>query len=205
MLLSDKSLAQELDSRYVLSWESVRPVPKATIDFGNGEVITRTLKGNNVFYLCNPEGVVQDIFPGVYTPEDFLSELNSSDSVAQALPDPIEDNIAMIGKGRVESSILSSFELAKSSPKVSPLGVRDISSEAHTHKSLELLTKRELTIENDSQASITVLRPAARKFLEQVEPSTPSELTSAVYSKVLGIDLSDPYLGLLSKGLPGVD
>ena len=95
MLLSDKELAAELKERYVLSWESVREVPKATIDFGNGEVLTRTLKGNCVFYVCEPDGRVRDILPGVYTPDDFRQELRASEPLAQAAP---EDNIAMIGK-----------------------------------------------------------------------------------------------------------
>ena len=76
VLLSDEELASELKEQYVLSWESVREVPRATIDFGNGEVITRTLKGNCVFYVCEPDGRVRDILPGVYTPKDFgLTEI----------------------------------------------------------------------------------------------------------------------------------
>ena len=64
-----------LQDRYVLCWQSVRDVPKVTIDFGGGKVLERTLKGNTAFYLCRPDGRVVDILPGVYTPEDFLSEL----------------------------------------------------------------------------------------------------------------------------------
>lgn len=79
MLLSDARVQQTLQERYVLCWQSVRPVPKVTIDFGGGRVLERTLKGNTAFYLCRPDGRVVDIFPGVYTPTDFLRELAAAD------------------------------------------------------------------------------------------------------------------------------
>ena len=108
MLLLDKDVTAQLQKRYVLSWESVRPVPKATIDFGQGKVLTRTLKGNCVFYVCKPDGTVTDILPGVYTPEDFLAELDSGGPVAETPP---PNRMAMLGKAAVESPILSSFDL----------------------------------------------------------------------------------------------
>lgn len=205
MLLSDVELASELKDQYVLSWESVRKVPKATIDFGNGEVITRTLKGNCVFYVCDPDGRVRDILPGVYTPKDFRRELKSSGPVAQATP---EDNLAMISKAVVESPILSSFALVDSKEKISQMGVRDISSEPHSREALRTTTKGELTFQDDSQASVRVLRPAAKRFLARQSAQrlkAPSLLTESLYLEVLGIDLGDPYLGLRERDIPGVD
>ena len=205
VLLSDEELASELKEQYVLSWESVREVPRATIDFGNGEVITRTLKGNCVFYVCEPDGRVRDILPGVYTPKDFRRELESSGPVAQATP---EDNLAMISKAVVESPILSSFALVDSKKKITEMGVRDISSEPHSREALRTTTTRDLTFQDDSRASVQVLRPAAKRFLtgQTVENlRTPSLLTKRVYLEVLGIDLGDPYLGLRERDIPGVD
>ena len=57
-------------------WESVRPVPIVTIDFGNGTKITRTLHGNIATYLCNARGTVFDILPGIYEPGEYLNQLN---------------------------------------------------------------------------------------------------------------------------------
>ena len=205
VLLSDEELASELKEQYVLSWESVREVRRATIDFGNGEVITRTLKGNCVFYVCEPDGRVRDILPGVYTPKDFRRELESSGPVAQATP---EDNLAMISKAVVESPILSSFALVDSKKKISEMGVRDISSEPHSREALRTTTTRDLTFQDDSRASVQVLRPAAKRFLtgQTLENlRTPSLLTKRVYLEVLGIDLGDPYLGLRERDIPGVD
>lgn len=74
MLLSDPEVIKLVNSRFVACWESVRPVPKVTIDFGDGRTIKRTLQGNTVLYLCVPDGRVVDALPGVYTPAAFLRE-----------------------------------------------------------------------------------------------------------------------------------
>lgn len=75
MLLSDTQFANKIGSQVVTGWESIRPVPKVHIDFGNGKTLDRTLAGNTVIYLCAPDGMVIDAFPGVYTPADMLATL----------------------------------------------------------------------------------------------------------------------------------
>jgi hypothetical protein len=78
VLLSDETTAAWLRENFVLSWEEVRPPAKVTIDFGNGKKLERTLAGNTAFYLTTRDGTVFDVFPGVYTPEDFRAELTKS-------------------------------------------------------------------------------------------------------------------------------
>src|SRR5262249_11043059 len=56
-------------------WESVRPAPLVTIDFGNGRQIVRTLQGNCATYVCDTNGTVYDILPGVYTPKPYREQL----------------------------------------------------------------------------------------------------------------------------------
>jgi hypothetical protein len=206
VLLSDADLASELNSRFVLSWESVRAAPKATIDFGNGKVVTRTLKGNTVFYVCKPNGEVEDILPGVYTPDDFREVLNSNPQELAQLE--AEHNAAMLGKFAVESPILDAFDLGEPGLHVSELGVRDISSEPHPASSLVEVAGEEINLDNDSRASVEVLRPAAWRLLKELSPeqkTSPSVMTETVYNKLLGINLQDPYLGLLDSDLPGVE
>lgn len=85
MLLSDPRVVRFLNDEVVPCWESVRPVPKVTIDFGDGRKLDRTLAGNTVMYLCLPDGRVVDTLPGVYTPEDFLGEAHKSLDFARTL------------------------------------------------------------------------------------------------------------------------
>src|SRR5437763_15826444 len=73
----------------------VRPVPQVTIDFGDGRKLKRTLGGNTVIEICLPDGRVVDAFPGLYTPEDFLSEAGQTLELVRKLgTEPADDAVA---------------------------------------------------------------------------------------------------------------
>ena len=76
MLFSSDTVANTINAVFEPVWESVRPVPIVTIDFGNGATITRTLHGNIATYLCDARGTVYDILPGIYEPNEYLKQLN---------------------------------------------------------------------------------------------------------------------------------
>lgn len=78
VLLSDAIVSSYLDENFILYWNCIRPAPKVTIDFGNGQVLERTLKGNTIFYVLRADGRVVDALPGVYLPEAFLAQLSES-------------------------------------------------------------------------------------------------------------------------------
>src|SRR5262245_58426354 len=65
------------------AWQSVRPVPRVTIDFGDGRTLERTLHGNVATFFCTAEGRVFDVAPGVGTPEDFLARLAQASALYQ--------------------------------------------------------------------------------------------------------------------------
>lgn len=76
MLFSRDQVAEFVNKNYEATWESVRPVPIVKIDFGNGTVITRTLHGNIASYVCNADGHVLDVIPGIYAPDVYVQRLN---------------------------------------------------------------------------------------------------------------------------------
>lgn len=76
--LSNPEVIKFLTNEVVPYWESVGPVPKVTIELGDGRVIKRTLGGNIVTYLLSSSGEVYDAFPGIYTPETYLSEIRKT-------------------------------------------------------------------------------------------------------------------------------
>ncbi|HEX8463551.1 MAG TPA: hypothetical protein VF627_02950 [Abditibacterium sp.] len=65
-----------LREKFVLHWESERPVPIVTIDMGDGRQIKRTLTGNSVHYLLDSSGRPLDVMPGVVTPARFAAWLD---------------------------------------------------------------------------------------------------------------------------------
>ena len=50
-LYSNKEISNYLRDNFVLHWQSVRPVPRVTIDFGDGRKLERTLTGNSAHYV----------------------------------------------------------------------------------------------------------------------------------------------------------
>ncbi|MDB5172947.1 MAG: hypothetical protein JWN51_1720 [Phycisphaerales bacterium] len=78
VLYANAEVSQTLSDRFVLHWQSVRPVPKVTIDFGDGRVVERTITGNSIHYVLSADGTVIDGIPGLYGPKDFLRLLNTA-------------------------------------------------------------------------------------------------------------------------------
>ncbi|MBK7875681.1 MAG: hypothetical protein IPJ77_08010 [Planctomycetes bacterium] len=65
------------------AYESVRPVPRVTIDFGDGRKLERTLRGNVATWLCAPDGRVIDVVPGLCDPQAFLFRLQHASALAE--------------------------------------------------------------------------------------------------------------------------
>jgi hypothetical protein len=85
MLYANEQVSNLLRERFVLHWQSVRPVPKLTIDFGDGRKMERTLTGNSIHYVLDSEGRVIDALPGMYGPGAFRRELERISSAAANL------------------------------------------------------------------------------------------------------------------------
>ena len=75
MLYSDPEIAALMRERYVLHWHSVRPVPRVTIDMGDGRTIQQTITGNSVHYLLDADGTLLDALPGLHSPSAFRAQL----------------------------------------------------------------------------------------------------------------------------------
>lgn len=76
-LYANEEIGKFLRENYVLHWRSVRPVPKVTVDFGDGRKLERTLTGNSIHYVLGADGTVIDGLPGLYGPTRFLGWLQS--------------------------------------------------------------------------------------------------------------------------------
>lgn len=76
MLFSNDQVVWMIHESFEPVWESVRPVPILTLDFGNGHTITRTLHGNVVTSVCTADGKTLDALPGLYETKTFVEQLN---------------------------------------------------------------------------------------------------------------------------------
>jgi hypothetical protein len=90
VLYADPEVSRALRERFVLHWSSERPVPKVTIDFGDGRALKGTLTGNSIHYVLDSRGRLIDGLPGLYGPGAFLRLLATAGREAErlaALPD----------------------------------------------------------------------------------------------------------------------
>ncbi len=85
-LYANEEVSEVLRDKFVLHWQSVRPVPTVTIDFGDGRVLRRTITGNSAHYLFSFEiGIPIDALPGLYGPKAFLEWLNQGENLVQTM------------------------------------------------------------------------------------------------------------------------
>ncbi len=78
VLYADPEVAARLKASFVLHWSSERPVPKVTIDMGDGRTLQTTVTGNSIHYVLDIHGRPVDALPGLYGPQRFVRELEST-------------------------------------------------------------------------------------------------------------------------------
>ena len=77
-LYPNREINEVLRDGFVLHWESVRPVPRITIDYGDGRKLERTITGNSAHYVLAPDGQPIDALPGLFGPKPFVRELRAA-------------------------------------------------------------------------------------------------------------------------------
>lgn len=82
-LYPNAEVSKVLRDRFILHWQSVRPVPKVTIDFGDGRKMETTVTGNSIHYILDAEGRPIDALPGLYGPQAFLQKLAQAEQTVK--------------------------------------------------------------------------------------------------------------------------
>jgi len=85
VLYSNDEVSNFLHDRFVLHWQSVRPVPTVTIDFGDGRKLERTLTGNSIHYILDSDARPLDALPGLYGPKAFLRGLLDAEKIFKSV------------------------------------------------------------------------------------------------------------------------
>ena len=84
-LYTNQEIGDALRERFILHWQTVRPVPKVTVDFGDGRKLERTLTGNSIHYVLDSQGRVVDALPGLYGPKAFLHGLQNVETAIEQM------------------------------------------------------------------------------------------------------------------------
>ena len=85
VLYPNTTVSATLRDHFVLHWQSVRPVPLITIDFGDGRKLQRTITGNSIHYVLDSDGQVIEALPGVYGPQAFSRMLADAEALHTSL------------------------------------------------------------------------------------------------------------------------
>lgn len=85
MLFSQPELAAWMSDTFECAWESVRDVPRVTIDFGETRVVRRTLHGNVVTWVCDAQGRALDAIGGLYQAAPYRARLEQAALFAQLI------------------------------------------------------------------------------------------------------------------------
>lgn len=83
-LYPNTEVSRYLRDHFILHWQSVRPIPRITIDMGDGRRIERTITGNSIHYILDADGTPIDALPGLYDPKDFIADLDHAFTAEQA-------------------------------------------------------------------------------------------------------------------------
>jgi hypothetical protein len=214
VLFSSADLARFINDHFEPVWESVRPVPMLTIDFGNGKTVTRTLHGNIATYLCGHEGQVLDIVPGIYTPEVYRGRLHqflllhqyvNGRSPNEVLRDYHQKQAELL-KANQQPQILVRLDREKDSIEkpIKLIAAADAARNAKpainpqppkaTSKADEIA--RWEVLAEDTKLNESIRREQIHRKLAQTGMVKPDQIVKWLYKDVLHADLDDPYLGL---------
>ena len=91
VLYPNKEVSSILRDQFVLHWESVRPVPVVTIDFGDGRKLQRTITGNSIHYVLDSDGELIEALPGLYGPQAFTRALLQAEQITRSIAN--KDNL----------------------------------------------------------------------------------------------------------------
>jgi hypothetical protein len=95
VLYANEEISALLSEQFILHWESVRPVPRLTVDMGDGRKLMGTITGNSIHYVLDQNGRLVDAIPGLYGPRAFTAALERAARVARQVgrePDPAYAN-----------------------------------------------------------------------------------------------------------------
>lgn len=220
-LYANAAISDELRRNWILHWESVRPAPKVTIDFGDGRTLVRTITGNSLHYVLDTDGRAVDVLPGLWEPGTFLRMVREAaaraarmnhggavDSIAAASLDvpvghlspspPFKENSSSSSSSSLPfkadlSSLSSSLSSSLDSNSISLMRAKASGIGAAAFSRLVAAFERTLAEDTRRNAEMR------RRILPWLAGAPPlAALTERIYREAFLTPESDPWLGLLA-------
>jgi hypothetical protein len=198
-LYVDPNVIALLKRRFILHWESVRPVPLVTIDYGDGNKVTRTLTGNSIHYLLAPDGRLLDGLPGLIDAATFARELTTFADLVEGRADVPSD--------RLNAYYDQTLRTLSTSPAVTPAPAappRPADRAMRITASKAVVERRVLTgvrnpslyVMQDTVKNQRELRPKLIAWLRGGPVDDLKAFNARVYAELFETPLNDPLMGL---------
>jgi hypothetical protein len=204
-LYANTEVAQYLREHFVLHWKSVRPVPRVTIDFGDGRKLERTITGNSIHYVLAPDGEVVDALPGLYGAKAFLRGLQrAADINQQSFAKPSAERQALLTAYHRNRLTALNAEFDQDLQKISPAAV-DLVGQVSLLPAVFSLTPPSA----ETAMQVTTLKGGVETpMLERTRPSprsTPQNNRAAIddttWQKIAALHAEDATLDASAKKL----
>jgi hypothetical protein len=218
VLFSKDNVAAYVNRFFEPVWESVRPVPIVRIDFGNGNVLTRTLHGNILTSVCTAEGQMLDALPGIYAENVYLNRLNQFRLMGQYVRrlTPAARLLFLTGYHERQAEALAKgqtpeqFELDLTKVAITKRAIEQpmevvlrqptVPPPAPEKGTVPAAAKEDVArwkeLAEDTRLNETVRRRQIHELLAKSGLVKPEKVLRPIYKDVLHADLDDPYLGL---------
>jgi hypothetical protein len=203
-LYANHELSEFLRTRFVLYWSSERPVPRVTIDYGDGRILERTTAGNSAHYVLDEHGNVLDVIPGLYAPAAFRHELENSLNLAAAVRDTSDSERARLVSdyhSRLAASARRDWERFASTPSMSRL--RQGLTQPRNETSLAAAQRATMT---KMAIEVRDLRVFAAGLAPEAVRDDQVELWSTAGQQLYGLDVMRqvPRSGRAMRETPGL-
>jgi hypothetical protein len=178
---------------FVLHWQSLRPVPKVTIDFGGGRTIVRTITGNSLHAVLRSDGTPVDAILGLLSTDAFVNALERALPMTRAA-NPSE--LAERHKGAL------AHPPALPPAKVEPERIMDASRIAMTKHMVESpilqqLRMLEKNLATDTRTNELDLHPRLHRLFADGSRFTDADaMVDWCYEHLFLMPPSDPFMGL---------
>lgn len=182
-----------LRDEFVLHWQSLRPVPKVTIDFGDGRTLVRTITGNSLHAVLRADGTPADAILGLLSADAFLQALRRTRRMTQT------KTSAELARAHAEALV---DPPALPAATVSPDRLVDASRIAATKHAVESpilaqLRALERTLAEDTRTNELELHPQLHQAFAQGGPWTSADqMVDWIYETLFLMPPDDPWLGL---------
>lgn len=230
-MFSRDDVANFINQYFEPAWETIRPVPLVHIDFGDGNVLTRTWNGNVATYVCQADGQVLDVLPGIYTPSAYVQQLcqfrllaqyadqqgvgrrverltayhrDQAEALGKKQPPDVFIDVAPITKMGIERPVVC---LVSAGTRMGR-GMMLIADQVPPRLASAPDDALWKDLKADTEFNETVRRRQVHEVLAAAGACRPEDVKKRLYREVLHADLDDRYLGMgpmLFDGYPFKD